>query len=119
MDDRIRANSDVLFYYNRTKRWLARVSRGGNLHTHVGVIPHDGAIGKEYGSRLVTNKDKYVYLLRPTSYDYTMKIEHGTQIVYPKDLGYIVARAGHTGRPQGGGDRPPAAGPLRRSLRGS
>ena len=94
MDDRIRANSDVLFYYNRTKKWLARVSRGGRLHTHVGVIPHDDAIGKDYGSRLVTNKDKYVYLLRPTSYDYTMKIEHGTQIVYPKDLGYIVARAG-------------------------
>jgi len=27
-------------------------------------------------------------------YDYIMKIQHGTQIVYPKDLGYIVARAG-------------------------
>ena len=27
-------------------------------------------------------------------YDYTMKIQHGTQIVYPKDIGYIVARAG-------------------------
>ena len=94
MDDRIRTNSDVLFYFNRTKKWLARVARGGSLHTHIGVIPHDGAIGKEYGSRLVTNKDKYVYLLRPTAYDYTMKIEHGTQIIYPKDLGYIVARAG-------------------------
>ena len=29
-------------------------------------------------------------------YDYIMKIQHGTQIVYPKDLGYIVARAGIT-----------------------
>ena len=42
----------------------------------------------------MTNKDKYVYLLEPTMYDYIMKIQHGTQIVYPKDLGYIAARAG-------------------------
>ncbi len=42
----------------------------------------------------MTNKDKYVYLLKPTMYDYVMKLQHGTQIVYPKDLGYIVARAG-------------------------
>ena len=59
-----------------------------------GVIKHSDAIGKEYGSRVNTNKDKYVYLLKPTMYDYVMKIQHGTQIVYPKDLGYIVARSG-------------------------
>ena len=55
---------------------------------------HSDAIGKEYGSRLITNKDKYVYLLEPTMYDYVMKIQHGTQIVYPKDIGYIIARSG-------------------------
>jgi tRNA (adenine57-N1/adenine58-N1)-methyltransferase len=27
-------------------------------------------------------------------YDYVMKLQHGTQIVYPKDIGYIIARAG-------------------------
>ena len=27
-------------------------------------------------------------------YDYIMRIRHGTQIVYPKDIGYIIARAG-------------------------
>jgi tRNA (adenine57-N1/adenine58-N1)-methyltransferase len=35
-----------------------------------------------------------VYLLEPTIHDFIMKIQHGTQIVYPKDLGYIVARTG-------------------------
>lgn len=70
------------------------MSKNESLHTHIGVIRHADAIGKEFGSRLVTNKDKYVYLLEPTSYDFVLKIQHGTQIVYPKDLGYIVARAG-------------------------
>ncbi len=94
MADKIKQNSHVLFYYNRSKKWLMPITRGDVLHTHIGVLNHSDAIGKEYGSRLTTNKSKYVYLLRPTLYDYTMKLQHGTQIVYPKELGYIVARAG-------------------------
>ncbi|NND86738.1 MAG: tRNA (adenine-N1)-methyltransferase [Nitrosopumilus sp.] len=91
---KIKQNSPVLFYFNNSKKWLVKISKKESLHTHIGVIKHSDAIGKEYGSRLTTNKDKYVYLLKPTTYDYVMKIQHGTQIVYPKDLGYIVARAG-------------------------
>ncbi len=90
----IKNNSPVLFFYNNSKKWLAKISKKESFHTHIGVLKHADAIGKEYGSRLMTNKDKYVYLLEPTMYDYVMKIQHGTQIVYPKDIGYIIARAG-------------------------
>ena len=90
----IKNKSPVLFFYNNSKKWLTNISKKESLHTHIGVLKHADAIGKEYGSRLMTNKDKYVYLLEPTMYDYIMKIQHGTQIVYPKDLGYIAARAG-------------------------
>jgi len=90
----IKQNSPVLFYFNSSKKWLAKISKKDVLHTHIGILKHVDAIGKEYGSKITTNKDKYVYLLKPTMYDYIMKIQHGTQIVYPKDLGYIVARAG-------------------------
>lgn len=91
---KIKNNSPVLFFYNSSKKWLAKISKKESFHTHIGIIKHSDAIGKEYGSRLMTNKDKYVYLLQPTMYDYVMKIQHGTQIVYPKDIGYIIARAG-------------------------
>jgi tRNA (adenine57-N1/adenine58-N1)-methyltransferase len=91
---KIKNKSPVLFFYNNSKKWLMNISKKESLHTHIGVLKHSDAIGKEYGSRLMTNKDKYVYLLEPTMYDYIMKIRHGTQIVYPKDLGYIAARAG-------------------------
>ena len=92
--NKIKQNSYVLFYFNNSKKWLAKISKEKELHTHIGVIRHSDAIGKEFGSRLVTNKEKYVYLLEPTIHDFIMKIQHGTQIVYPKDLGYIAARAG-------------------------
>lgn len=92
--DLIKEGDDVLFYYNGTKKWLARVRPGAELHTHLGVIRHAEAAGRRYGARLYTNKNKYVYLLRPSVHDYIMKMQHGTQIVYPKELGYIAARAG-------------------------
>ncbi|MGH1520950.1 MAG: tRNA (adenine-N1)-methyltransferase [Nitrosopumilus sp.] len=92
--NKIKQNSPVLFYFNNSKKWLIKISKKESLHTHIGVIKHIDAIGKEYGSKLITNKGKYVYLLKPTMYDYVMKIQHGTQIVYPKDIGYIIARAG-------------------------
>ncbi len=91
---KIKNNSYVLFFYNDSKKWLNKIDRKQSLHTHVGVIKHKDVIGKEYGSRLRTNKDKYVYLLEPTVHDFVMRSQHGTQIVYPKDLGYIAARAG-------------------------
>ena len=93
---KIKQNSYVLFFYNDSKKWLVKIAKNDQLHTHIGVMKHSDAIGKEYGSRLVTNKDKYVYLFEPTIHDFVMKIQHGTQIVYPKDLGYIVARTGLT-----------------------
>lgn len=92
--DKIKQNSYVLIYFNSSKKWLVKIQKKESLHTHIGIIKHAEAIGKEFGSRLVTNKDKYVYLLRPTIHDFIMKIQHGTQIVYPKDLGYIAARSG-------------------------
>jgi len=91
---KIKQNSPVLFFYNDSKKWLAKISKNESFHTHIGILKHSDAIGKEYGSKLITNKDKYVYLLEPTMYDYVMRIQHGTQIVYPKDIGYIIARAG-------------------------
>ena len=80
--------------YNDSKKWLLKISKKEQFHSHIGIIKHADAIGKEFGSRLITNKDKYVYLLKPTIHDHVMKMQHGTQIVYPKDLGYIAARTG-------------------------
>jgi len=48
----------------------------------------------EYGSAIRTTEGKLIFLMEPTIYDFIMKSERKTQIVYPKDLGYIVARTG-------------------------
>jgi tRNA (adenine57-N1/adenine58-N1)-methyltransferase len=91
---KIKQNSNVLFFYDDSKKWLMKVLRKQQFHTHVGIIDHKKVIGKEYGSAIKTNKGKIIYLLEPTVYDYVMKSQRSTQIVYPKDLGYIAARTG-------------------------
>lgn len=91
---KVKLNSYILFYFNKKMKWLTKILADQELHTHIGIIKHNDAIGKIYGSRIITNKNKYVYLFRPTIHDFVMKIQHGTQIVYPKDLGYISSRAG-------------------------
>lgn len=91
---KIKQNNNVLFFYDDSKKWLMKVSRKQQFHTHVGIIDHKKVIGKEYGSAIKTNKGKVIYLLEPTVYDYVMKSQRSTQIVYPKDLGYIAARTG-------------------------
>ncbi len=91
---KIKQNDNVLFFFNDSKKWLMKVSKKQQFHTHVGIIDHKKVIGKEYGSAIKTNKGKIIYLLEPTVYDYVMKSQRSTQIVYPKDLGYIAARTG-------------------------
>jgi tRNA (adenine57-N1/adenine58-N1)-methyltransferase len=91
---KIKQNDYVLFFYNDSKKWLMKVAPKQKFHTHVGIIDHKKVIGKPYGIAFKTNKGKIIYALKPTIYDYVMKSQRGTQIVYPKDLGFIAARMG-------------------------
>ena len=86
--------SYVLFLYQSNKNWLTKIEKGKKLHTHIGIIDFDSVLDMEYGSSIITPKQKKVYLIQPTIYDFVMKSDRKTQIVYPKDLGYIAIRTG-------------------------
>ena len=90
----ISEGSLVLFFFNSDKKWLIRVENEKKLHTHLGIIDAGSTIGLEYGAHIMTNKDKKIFLLPPNTYDFVMKSQRTTQIVYPKDYGYIAARTG-------------------------
>ena len=84
----------VLFFYQASKNWLTKIEKNKKLHTHIGIIDFDQVLGLEYGSSIVTPKQKRVFLMEPTIFDFVMKSDRKTQIVYPKDLGYIAIRTG-------------------------
>jgi tRNA (adenine57-N1/adenine58-N1)-methyltransferase len=84
----------VLLFHTSTKKWLTRVSCEKKLHTHLGVIDVSSIIGLDYGTTVRTSEGKIIHLVEPTIHDFIMKSERRTQIIYPKDLGFIVARTG-------------------------
>lgn len=84
----------MLLFHTPRKKWLAKVTSNKKLHTHLGVIDISATMGMEYGSAIRTTEGKLVFLIQPTIHDFIMKSERRTQIVYPKDLGYIAARTG-------------------------
>jgi tRNA (adenine57-N1/adenine58-N1)-methyltransferase catalytic subunit len=91
---KIEEGSYVLLFHMPRKKWLTKVVRDKKLHTHLGIIDVSAAIGMEYGSTVRTTEGKLIFLLEPTIHDFIMKSQRKTQIIYPKDLGYIAARTG-------------------------
>ncbi|HEY7506459.1 MAG TPA: tRNA methyltransferase, partial [Nitrososphaera sp.] len=91
---KIQEGGHVLLFHTPRKKWLAKVTQDKKLHTHLGIIDISSTIWMEYGSAVRTTEGKLVFLIEPTLHDFIMKSERRTQIVYPKDLGYIAARTG-------------------------
>jgi tRNA (adenine57-N1/adenine58-N1)-methyltransferase len=91
---KIEQSSYVLLFHTPRKKWLTKVAQDKKFHTHLGIIDVSSIIGMEYGSAIRTTEGKLIFLMEPTIHDFIMKSERKTQIVYPKDLGYIVARTG-------------------------
>jgi len=74
------------------KRFLMRLQAGQLQHTHHGLIRHDEVIGQVPGKQLATHLGFPLVVLRPSLYDIIMSIERVSQIVYPKETGYILLK---------------------------
>jgi len=89
----ISEGDEVLVLTEKGKRYLARVSSGKRFHSSEGFIELSELIGKEYGCVITSNTGAKFTIYKPTLVDAIMHLPRITQIVYPKDLGYIVLHA--------------------------
>jgi tRNA (adenine57-N1/adenine58-N1)-methyltransferase catalytic subunit len=95
---KIEAESYVLVYRDRRRRWLVRPKDTPKLHTHLGILDVSGLVGKEYGISVTTSLGDELTILEPTIEDLVMKLARRTQVIYPKDLGLIALKLGvHSG----------------------
>ena len=74
------------------KSFIVRLEPGSQLHTHRGVVAHDDLIGTPWGTQLSTHLGYPFLLLRPSTDDLVRDLKRTTQIVYPKDAGYILMK---------------------------
>ncbi len=90
----IREGDRILFITERGKRYLIEVRRGRRFHSSEGYIDLDDVIGLPYGARIQTNTGSTWVAAKPLILDEVLNFPRITQIVYPKDLGYVILVSG-------------------------
>ncbi len=74
------------------KRFFVRLAPGAVLETHKGQVRHDDIIGRPVGRIVKSHIDHTFMVLSPSIHDLSMNVRRATQIVYPKDIGYILVK---------------------------
>lgn len=92
--DLIQEGDQILFITERGKKYLLEARRGKRFHSSEGYIDLDNVIGLPYGARIKTNTGSVWVAARPLILDNVLNFPRITQIVYPKDLGYIILMSG-------------------------
>lgn len=76
------------------KHFIIQLQAGQQLQTHRGILPHDELIGKKWGSQVFSHIGAPFYLLQPALGDLITNTRRTTQILYPKDIGFILMSMG-------------------------
>ena len=84
----------VLLKFNGRREYVVKVLKGKRFETDKGYIELDKLIGLSYGSVVETNLGYKVLVLKPLIRDIINFFERKTQIIYPKDLAFIVYISG-------------------------
>ncbi|MDP1714063.1 MAG: tRNA (adenine-N1)-methyltransferase [Anaerolineales bacterium] len=72
------------------KQFVLTLKTGGDFQSHRGVLKHDDLIGKPWGSHVFSHTGAPFFLLQPSISDLLNDLPRTTQILYPKDIGYIL-----------------------------
>lgn len=74
----------------QNKRFIFRLVVDGKFETHRGYLSHNDLIGKPWGTRVSTHMGSPFVLLQPSLADILIETKRNTQIMYPKDIGFIL-----------------------------
>jgi len=76
------------------KNFIIRLAAGASFQSHRGVISHDEMIGLPWGSQVFSHLGSPFFLLQPPLSELIRGIRRNTQILYPKEIGYILVMMG-------------------------
>ncbi|MGC9468267.1 MAG: tRNA (adenine-N1)-methyltransferase [Anaerolineae bacterium] len=89
---RVGAGDLVLMVGSDRKTAIVRMQPGLEFQTHHGVLQHNDVIGKPWGDTVDTHLG-YTYMILPPSLDELIRdIRRATQIIYPKEIGYMLMK---------------------------
>ena len=86
----LRDEERVLLTDAQGRKYLIRLSAGGEFHFHGGAVPHDLIIGSDEGTVVHSGLGAPLTCYRPRLTDFVLKMPRGAQVVYPKDLAAVL-----------------------------
>jgi len=78
----------------RHKHFIFTLQAGGRFESHRGILQHDDLIGKLWGTQVFSHNGSPFFLLQPSLADLLTELPRTTQIMYPKDIGFILVTVG-------------------------
>ncbi|HZM24370.1 MAG TPA: tRNA (adenine-N1)-methyltransferase [Anaerolineales bacterium] len=78
----------------RHKHFILTLQAGAKFETHRGILQHDDLIGKPWGTQVFSHLGSPFFLLQPSLADLLIDLPRTTQILYPKDIGFILVTMG-------------------------
>jgi tRNA (adenine57-N1/adenine58-N1)-methyltransferase len=78
----------------RHKHFILTLQAGSKFETHRGILQHDDLIGKTWGTQVFSHMGAPFFLLQPSLADLITELPRTTQILYPKDIGFILVTMG-------------------------
>jgi tRNA (adenine57-N1/adenine58-N1)-methyltransferase len=85
-------NDLVLLIGQDRKQFVLRLQVGGQLQTHRGCISHDDLLGRPLGREIHSHLGYPFVVLEPSAHDLISQLKRTTQIMYPKDIGYLLLK---------------------------
>jgi tRNA (adenine57-N1/adenine58-N1)-methyltransferase len=87
-----RFGDTVLLLDPEGKRIVTRLIPKQRVDSHLGFIAHETILEHAYGSKIATQLGEGFILLEPSTTDRLMKVSRATQILYPKDIAYLLLK---------------------------
>jgi len=78
----------------RHKHFILALQAGAKFESHRGILQHDDLIGKPWGTQVFSHIGSPFFLLQPSLADIITELPRTTQILYPKDIGFILVTMG-------------------------
>jgi len=78
----------------RHKNFILPLKAGAKFETHRGILMHDDLIGKTWGTQVFSHIGSPFFLLQPSLGALLIDMPRTTQILYPKDIGFIFVMMG-------------------------
>ncbi|MGJ8455133.1 tRNA (adenine-N1)-methyltransferase [Pseudothermotoga sp. U03pept] len=87
--DLVKIGDRVMLVFDDGSEFIVQVQDAA-FGTHKGIVELGNLVGKAYGSKCESRNGNFFRVMRPRLIDEIFKMNRRTQIVYPKDIGYIL-----------------------------